>query len=239
MAEAPRAIASSPGFIQPVQMPMGPHRPQVPIPELMGAPFICSLNRQVEMGPVMADAKVGGSQMRGLRTMLPICSMEVPRPWLIRPPQRFSRKDSTAKPTICAQQPATAAPPARPTRPREAQIAAEEMGRVSAMPTMTDTKMPIQNGCRSVAHIIRSPTFMAPLPMAGAIHFARATPMTMVTAGVTRISIFVSLETALPHSAAMMAMIRTAKGPPAPPSALAAQPTATRENSTMGSAFSA
>ncbi len=36
-----------------------------------------------------------------------------------------------------------------------------------------------------------------------------------------------------------IAMINTASGPPAPPSALAAQPTAAKENSTMGSAFSA
>ena len=39
---------------------------------------------------------------------------------------------------------------------------------------------------------------------------------------------------ALPHSAATMAMIRTASGPPAPPAAFAAQPTAASENSTMG-----
>ena len=49
-------------------------------------------------------------------------------------------------------------------------------------------------------------------------------------------STFVSLETALPHSAATMAMSSTASGPPAPPSALAAQPTALRENSTIGGA---
>ena len=44
-------------------------------------PFISSRNRQVAMGPVMAEAKVGGIQIRGLRTMLPIWSMEVPSPW--------------------------------------------------------------------------------------------------------------------------------------------------------------
>ena len=80
---------------------------------------------------------------------------------------------------------------------------------------------------------------MAAVPIGGAMSFARATPITIVTAGVTRISTLVSLETALPNSAAMMAMMSTASGPPAPPSALAAQPTATKENSTMGSAFNA
>ena len=65
---------------------------------------------------------------------------------------------------------------------------------------------------------------------------ASATPTRMVTAGVARMSTFVSLETALPHSAATMAMSSTASGPPAPPSALAAQPTALSENSTIGGA---
>ena len=40
-----------------------------------------------------------------------------------------------AKPTMLAQQPATAAPPASPTRLKLWQMAAEEMGSVSAMPT--------------------------------------------------------------------------------------------------------
>ena len=35
---------------------------------------------QAGQGPVMAEVRIAGSQMRGLRTMLPIWSMEVPRP---------------------------------------------------------------------------------------------------------------------------------------------------------------
>ena len=54
-------------------------------------PFISRRNRQVAMGPVIAAASVGGIQMRGLRRMLGICSMLVPRPWLTRPPTPFSR----------------------------------------------------------------------------------------------------------------------------------------------------
>ena len=80
MASAPLATASSLGDTQPVHTPMGPQRPQVPMPELMGAPFISSLNTQVAMGPVMADASVGAIHTRGLRTMLGIWSMEVPSP---------------------------------------------------------------------------------------------------------------------------------------------------------------
>ena len=37
-------------------------------------------------------------------------------------------------------------------------VAAEEMGRVSATPTMTDTRMPMTSGACSVAHMIRVPT---------------------------------------------------------------------------------
>ena len=137
---------------------MGPHMPQVPMPEFMGAPFISSLNTQVAMGPVIMDVMIAGSQMRGFFTMLPIWSMEVPRPWLMRPPQRFSRKLMTAKPTMFAQQPASAAPPERPVRVSTWQMAAEEMGSVSAMPTSAETSMPIQKGCSSMAHSMRSPT---------------------------------------------------------------------------------
>ena len=151
----------------------------------------------------------------------------------------FSRKEMTAKPIIWAQQPATAAPPARPVRPNAAQIAAEEIGRVSATPTMTDTRMPIRKGWSSVAHLMSSPTDMAAAPSGGAISQERNTPTPMVTRGVTRISTFVSLETALPNSAAMIAINSTASGPPAPPRMLAAKPTAARENRASGGHFSA
>ncbi len=148
--------------------------------------------------------------------MFPIWSMEVPSPWLTRPPQRFSRKERTAKPTIWAQHPATAAPPARPVRAMAAQMAAEEMGRVRATPMTTETRMPMRKGWRMVAHLTKSPTAEAAVPMAGAMRAARPTPERMVTRGVTRMSTLVSLDTSLPISAAMMAMNSTASGPPAP-----------------------
>ena len=230
MAAAPLARAASLGLTQPVQTPSWPHRPQVPMPELMGSPFISSLKKQVARGPVTAEVRMAGSQMRGFFTMLGICSMEVPMPWLTSPPQRFSRKERTANPTMLAQQPATAAPPASPVRPSTEQIAAEEMGSVRAMPMTTETRIPIQKGWSTVAHLTKSPTALAAVPMAGAHQAERATPERMVTRGVTRMSILVSLLTALPSSAAMTAMNSTARGPPAPlppervvePSALAA-----------------
>ena len=47
-------------------------------------------------------------------------------------------------------------------------MAALEMGSVSAMPTMTETRMPMKKGCSSVAHMMRLPTQEAALPMGGA-----------------------------------------------------------------------
>ena len=94
----------------------------------------------------MAEAKVGGSQIRGFRTIFPIWSIEVPMPWAKSPPHLFSLKLITAKPIIWAQQPATAAPPARPVSPNAAQMAALLIGRVSATPTSTETRMPMKKG---------------------------------------------------------------------------------------------
>ena len=84
--------------------------------------------------------------------------------------------------------------------------------------------------------MIISPIFMAAFPSAGAINQDKAIPMPIVTLGVTRISTFVSFETAFPHSAAIIATNSTASGPPAPPSAFEAKPTVMRENRTNGGA---
>ena len=75
----------------------------------------------------------------------------------------------TAKPTIWAQQPATAAPPASPTSPRVWQMAAEEMGSVRATPTSTETAMPIQKGWRVVVRLMSVPKALAADPMGGAM----------------------------------------------------------------------
>ena len=80
MAAAPLAMASSLGETQPVHTPMRPQRPQVPMPELIGAPFISRRNTHVAIGPVMAEASVGAIQTRGFLTMFGIWSIEVPRP---------------------------------------------------------------------------------------------------------------------------------------------------------------
>ena len=83
------------------------------------------------------------------------------------------------------------------------------------------------------------PTALAAVPMGAAISAAAPMPHSTVTMGVTRMSIFVSRLTALPSSEAMMATKKTARGPPAPPIALVANPTGIREKSTSGGQFSA
>ena len=101
-------------------------------------------------------------------------------------------------------------------------MAAEEMGRVRATPTSTETRMPMRKGWSSVARMMSRPKALAALAMGGAMTQAVPMPTRVVTMGVTRMSIFVSLLTALPHSAAMMATNSTARGPPALPRALQA-----------------
>ena len=80
---------------------------------------------------------------------------------------------------------------------------------------------------------------MAALPSAGASRAEKRRPTAIVTSGVTRISTRVSLETALPASAARIATKSTASGPPAPPSAFEAKPTVISEKSTRGGQRSA
>ena len=99
--------------------------------------------------------------------------------------------------------------------------------------------MPMKKGWSSVAHMMACPTAEAALPTGAAMRAAKPIPASTVTMGVTRISILVSLLTALPNSAARMVTNSTASGPPAPPMELVAKPTGIRENSTSGGASSA
>ena len=80
IAAAPLAMARSLGATQPVHTPICPTRPQVPIPEDTGGPFISIRKMHVETGPVTAEVRMAGSQILGFFTILPICNMEVPRP---------------------------------------------------------------------------------------------------------------------------------------------------------------
>ena len=85
-------------------------------------------------------------------------------------------------------------------------MAAELIGRVKAIPIMTDTKIPMINGCWSVAHLTASPKALAALPIGAAISEANQIPAKTVTIGVTNISILVSFEIIFPISDAIIAI---------------------------------
>ena len=166
-------------------------------------------------GPVIAPARVGGTSIYGFLIIFDICSMEVPIPCATRPPIPLSRKLMMAKPTICAQQPAVAAPAARPDSPSIIQSAALEIGAVRASPTITEITIPNANGCHSVAVIITLPRPFISFPIAGPTRIATTPPLSKVSAGVTMISTFVSLEIILPSSAPTAAAMNAPAGPPA------------------------
>ena len=84
-------------------------------------------------------------------------------------------------------------------------MAAEEIGKVRAIPASVETTIPIINGCSSVPHIIISPTQLAALATGIATSIAAATPTSRVMAGVTSKSTLVSPLTAFPTSEANIA----------------------------------
>ena len=136
---------------------------------------------------------MGGSQITGFLTILPIWSILVPSPWAITPLHLFAAKLITAKPTICAQQPAVAAPPAIPVSASDAHIAADDMGSVKQIPTTAETRAPISTGFNSTNIIIRLPRYFITALIPGPTSIDTPTPTAIVTVGVTIISTFVSL----------------------------------------------
>ena len=87
------------------------------------------------------------------------------------------------------------------------QSAADEIGRVRTIPTITDTMIPIKKGAFSVALIIIAPRRFIKAPMYGPTKFAMKTPTKTVTAGVIIMSIFVFLLTSFPNSTAKIVAI--------------------------------
>ena len=177
-----------------------PTSPEVPMPEPTALDSMCSTT--VAIGPRIAEASVGGTQMRGCRTILGTWSMDVPTPWARRPDQRFSRNEATAKPTICVAQPTVAAPAAMPDRSRMMPRAAEEIGSVRTMPMMTATMTPMSMGWRSVPQLTRPPRAAMAEEMGGPRMRPTTPPVTMVVRGVTRMSTGVRPETRRPASMA-------------------------------------
>ncbi|MPN13973.1 hypothetical protein SDC9_161299 [bioreactor metagenome] len=112
-------------------------------------------------------------------------------------------------------------------------MAALLIGKVSAIPTNTATKAPINIGCISVAFIIKFPNVVINADTAGPVNCATKTPTIIVTAGVTSISTLVSLETIFPNSTANMV---AKKAPTGPPNSFPQAPTKAQENITKGGA---
>ena len=94
------------------------------------------------------------------------------------------------------------------------QSAAELIGKVSTIPTITEIIIPIQNGCKVVASMMVSPSPLIRLFITGPKNVPILTPDIMVTAGVIIISILVSFETTFPSSTLNQAAIQAPAGPP-------------------------
>ena len=116
------------------------------------------------------------------------------------------------------------------------QMAALLMGSVRAMPISAETRIPMKNGCISVADFTRSPNSVMNRETAGPANWAARTPVMMVTPGVTRMSTRVSFDTSFPSSVEITAATRAPTGPP---SSFPAMPTAAAEKRTSCGAFKA
>ena len=81
----------------------------------------------------MAEAKVGGSRIQGLRTILGTCSMEVPKPWAIKPLTVFRKLRQQTN--HLRRTTYSSAPAAKPDRSIIIAKAALEMGAVSTNPS--------------------------------------------------------------------------------------------------------
>jgi aspartate aminotransferase len=197
---------------QPVQTPMGPTRPQVPMPEDTGSPFISSLKRQVDMGPVMAEVTMAGIQIRGCGRCCPFAAWRCPVPGTPCRPSRFPEGHHGEAHHVCAAA----------GHGRAACKTGETEGRADGRGGYGQRQHDAHHHADQNAHQeglqLRSPHDKVadgdwpPCPMGAAMRYASPTPTSMVTMGVTRMSIFVSLETALPNSEAMMATNSTPAG---------------------------
>ena len=138
------------------------------MPEETAAPFISKWNRQVASGPVMALASVGGDPDAGVLddvAHLQHAGAQALTHQTAYTVLAVAHHGKAHHLGAAARHGGTAG--RRPVRPSAAQMAAEEMGRVRATPTITDTRMPMISGACSVAHIIRVPTWLAAAPMGG------------------------------------------------------------------------
>ena len=101
---------------------------------------------------------------------------------------------------------------------------------------MVATKIPIKNGCSSVASMIIMPHNFIISSIPGATKLATMTPLKIVTQGVTKISTLVSLDTNLPSS---QLIIAAKYAPTGPPSLFPTNPVIIQEKITKAGACSA
>ena len=141
----------------------------------------------------------------------------------------------TAKPIICAQQPAVAAPAAKPPIPMDMQSAAELIGSVRRQPTETETKTPIIKGLSMVARLITSPNDITHSLIGTQQYLANKPPTTTATRGVTMISIGVRFDMSEPASIPTM---EARYAPIGPPNWYPSAPTATADIVTNGTRLS-
>ena len=179
MAAAPLARACSLGDSQPVQTPIWPH-------EAAGAHAggdRRAVHLQVEHARRNGPGDGGGQRRRNPdagvfddvahlqhRRAQPLGDEAAPA---VLPEGHDGEADHLR---AAARQPPRRPP--GPPAPGTAQMAAEEIGSVSATPTMTETRTPIRNGCSSVAHMTSSSDgCIAAAPMGRCDHQAdSATP---------------------------------------------------------------
>ena len=96
---------------------------------------------------IIALTIIGGTQITGFFTIFLNCNILVPIAIAITSPISLSSIDITANPIICPQQPANAAPAAKPFNPNITPIAALDIGAVNAIPIKTATTIDISIGC--------------------------------------------------------------------------------------------
>ena len=99
------------------------------------------------------------------------------------PENPFSLKLATANPTIFAQHPTVAAPPANPLKFSIIANAAELIGSVNIIPINTDTNIPIIIGCLFTAQLIISPRPNIKLEIEGPISSPTIPPKIIVKVG--------------------------------------------------------
>ena len=202
----------------------GPPGRRCPCRRKPAAPFICSWNTQVARGPVMAEASGGGDPDAGIPDDVAHLEHRGAKALIHagRPAVLLKAHHGKAHHLGAASRHGSSAGQTGQTQGRTNRRRGDGQGQRNAHDHRDENAH--EEGLQ-IGGPHDNPAHEAGRRADGRRNRPRkaATPTRMVTNGVTRMSILVSLETALPISAARMAMNSTASGPPAPPRALEAE----------------